>query len=373
MALDKDSTVELIGQLSCACSPSGFEDETCYLVHVFVEHELDGAVSRETNLRNVLITPAGVSDPADAPERCRVMLDAHGDEVGLMVKSIRPNGTMTFVQLGHYTENALPGEHFWVRNTEGDWLDAVVVAKSPHFQSQAEREGRAAPELLLDCGATSEADARDNFHMGVGEPAVPATEFAFDPERGVMFGKAFDDRAGVAAVLLTLRELERRAQETGERPQVDYVGCISSQEEVGARGTGPCARWARPACAIMFEGAPADDTFAPEPDVQTALKGGPMLRYMDVSMITNPRFQRLALSVAERHGIKHQVAVRQGGGTNGGPVHLMDEGIPCIVIAIPCRYVHAGTCIMALEDLEGAVDLAVAIVEELTPEAIAEF
>ena len=373
MVTDRDTVIELIGQLSCACAPSGFEDETCERVHEFVERELEGASSRETNLRNVLVTPAGMADPAEDPGRCRVMLDAHGDEVGLMVKSIRPNGTMTFIELGRYTGGALAGEHFWVRNTEGDWLDAVVVAKSPHFQSEAERTGKIAPELLLDCGATSAEDAIENFHMGIGEPAVPATEFAFDPERGVMFGKAFDDRAGVAALLLTLRELELRAQEGGSTPEVDYVGCVSSQEEVGGRGVKACARWASPNCCIMFEGAPADDTFAAPGDVQTALKGGPMLRFADVSMITSPRFQRFALSVAERHGIKCQTAVRQGGGTNGGLVHVMDEGIPCIVIAVPCRYVHAGTCIMAVEDLEGAVDLAVAIVEELTPEIVEGF
>ena len=204
MVTDRDTVIELIGQLSCACAPSGFEDETCELVHEFVERELEGTSSRETNLRNVLITPAGMADPAEEPGRCRVMLDAHGDEVGLMVKSIRPNGTMTFIELGRYT-------------------------------------GKGAPELLLDCGATSAEDAVENFHMGIGEPAVPATEFAFDPERGVMFGKAFDDRAGVAALLLTLRELELRAQEGDSTPEVDYVGCVSSQEEVGGRGVKACA------------------------------------------------------------------------------------------------------------------------------------
>ena len=175
MPINRDFAADLLGQLSCACAPSGFEDETCEIVHEFVEHELPGASSRETNLRNVLITPAGTPDPAEAPGRCRVLLDAHGDEVGLMVKSIRPNGTMTFVTMGHYTDGALPGEHFWVRNTEGEWLDAVVVAKSPHFQTAAEKSGAVKPELLLDCGAVSAEDARENFRMAPGEPAVPAT------------------------------------------------------------------------------------------------------------------------------------------------------------------------------------------------------
>lgn len=372
MAVERDMAVELIGQLTCACAPSGFEDEAAAIVHEFVEQELADATSCETNLRNVLITPTGMADPAEEPDRCRVLLDAHGDEVGLMVKSVRPNGTLTFVKLGGYTDAALAGEHFWVRNLDGDWLDAVVVAKPPHFLSDAEKARGGMGELVLDCGAVSAEDAIENFRIGIGEPAVPATEFTYDPARGVMFGKAFDDRAGVAAMLLTLRELEQRAAE-GKGPGVDCVACVSSQEEVGGRGIAACVEWARPACAIMFEGAPADDTFSAASDVQTALKRGPMLRFRDNSMIANPRFTRFALAVAERHGIECQATVRDGGGTNAGYVHTMGEGIPCIVISIPCRHVHAGCGIMAIDDLEAAVELATAIISELTPDIVAGF
>lgn len=366
--INRDEAVNLVGNLSCASAPSGFEDEVCAIVHEFAHHELsEGTTFTETNLRNCLLKPAGMGDPAVEPEACRVLLDAHADEVGAMIKSIRPNGMMTFIQLGHYTTQALAGEHFLVRNTLGDWLDAVVVAKPPHFQTAAEKANSQVSEFLLDCGATSAEDARENFHMAVGEPAVPATDFSYDTERGVMFGKAFDDRAGIAAMLLALKTLEETNTE------LDYVATVSSQEEVGERGIGACVNWAQPNCAIMFEGAPADDQFAQPADVQCALKRGPMIRFADCTMITNPRFMRFALDVAAKYDIPVQTAVRDGGGTNAAATHVMHEGIPALVISVPCRQIHAGCSIAAIEDVENAARLGAAIVRELSCDIVDNF
>ena len=105
----------------------------------------------------------------------------------------------------------------------------------------------------------------------------------------------------------------------------------------------------------MFEGAPADYTFTQASDVQCALKQGPMFRAYDCCMITNPRYQRFVLDVAAKSGLPAQVAVRTGGGTDGGVAHLMDNGIP------------------ASEDVETSAALCVEVMRSLTPEVIASF
>ena len=105
--------------------------------------------------------------------------------------------------------------------------------------------------------------------------------------------------------------------------------------------------------------------------VQAAMYKGPMLRDFDVSMITSPRFEKYALKLAEEKQIPVQKSVRRGGGTDGGKIHL--EGIPTIVIGIPVRYIHSGSCWCTLDDYEHAVQLAVELCRNLNADVIASF
>lgn len=359
MNFNDSEVVELVERLSNARGCSGFEDEVLDVAREFCAP----FATLETNsLRCGFITPNNFSGTKPV-----VMLDAHGDEVGLMVKSIRDNGCLTFIQLGRFTKGVLGGEQVLVRTTDGSWIRGVVGIKPPHFMSAAEKASNAEPEMTIDVGATSREDAIENFHVGVGEPVVPATRFSWDEKNRVMFGKAFDCRVGVAAMLLALRELA-----TMDLP-FDVVAAISAQEEVGERGVAASVRRFGPKLCYMFEGCPADDTFGVEADMQARIKQGPMFRYADCCMITNPLYQRFVLGVAKEKGIPAQGAVREGGGTDGGVAHLMENGIPCVVSGVPSRYIHAGCAIASLDDVEAAAHLAVEAVSALTPEEAARF
>ena len=107
--------------------------------------------------------------------------------------------------------------------------------------------------------------------------------------------------------------------------------------------------------------------------VQTALKKGPMLRFIDARMITHPRFQRFALDLGERLGIPVQSGVRAGGSTNGAPIHLSGLGVPCIVVGVPVRYIHTQVGLASAADLENAARLAAAVIEHLNADVIAGF
>ena len=356
MEFDSDEVTGLLERFSNAKAPSGFEDETISVVREFCQ---GWAEVRTNSLMDGLIYPTSFTGTKPL-----LMFDAHGDEVGGMVRSIRSNGTMSFVELGRFSPHVLAGQEVLVRNTEGEWVHGVIGVKPPHFMSEEER-ARGAEDLILDVGATSKEEACEIFHMGMGEPFVPATKFSWDRERGVAFGKAFDCRAGVTALLLALREL------AGKELPFDIVASISSMEEVGERGVAAAARAFHPLLAFMFEGCPADDTFLDPDDVQAALHKGPLFRYYDRCMITNPRYQRFVLKCAHDAGLKVQTSVREGGGTDGGPVHMLD--IPSVVAGVPCRYVHAGCAICAVDDVEETARVAVAVAEALTPEVAARF
>ncbi len=357
MDFNDGEVADLLGRLSDAKSPSGFEDEVVDVVRDFCS----GWAKVESNtVHDALITPNNYTGNKPV-----LMLDAHGDEVGGMVKSIRSNGTMTFVELGRFSPNVLAGQDVLVRNTLGEWVHGVIGVKPPHFMSAAERASGEL-QLILDVGATSKEEAVNVFHMGMGEPFVPATKYEYDEATGVALGKAFDCRAGVAAELLALRELSGY-----DDLPFDVVASVSAMEEVGERGVLAAAMRFNPMVAFMFEGCPADDTFTIPDDVQTAFRRGPMFRYFDCCMITNPRYQRFVLKCASEAGLVCQTSVREGGGTDGGPIYMLD--VPCVVAGVPSRYVHSGTALCTLYDVKMTAEVAVAVAERMTPEDVRAF
>ena len=97
------------------------------------------------------------------------------------------------------------------------------------------------------------------------------------------------------------------------------------------------------------------------------------LRHIDARMITNPRYQRYALALAEELGIPVQEAVRGAGATNGAPIHLSNGGVPAIVIGVPVRYAHTHYGISSVFDVEAAVALATELLQRLDEKVIRSF
>ena len=298
------------------------------------------------------------------------MLDAHSDEVGFMVHSIKPNGTLRFVELGGWNTNSLPSSKVLVRNRDGAYIPGVIAAKPPHFMSAAERNGGnniSIQNLVIDIGAVSDQDAIENFGIRIGEPIISDVKFEYDEAHDIMIGKGFDCRIGCAALLETMRRL------ANEQLNVDLVGVLSSQEEVGERGVHVAVNKVKPQIALCFEGCPADDTFTEPYAIQTALKKGPMIRFLDRSVICSPRYQRYTLDLAEKNHLAIQSSVREGGGNNGAIINTSMDGIPVIVVGVPVRYIHTHYGISSYYDFEATVQLAMAVVKSMTKEIIESF
>ena len=355
-------SLEMIADLSNAFGPSGFEDALFDVAETYCR---DIAQVTDDCMRNIYIRPHDVRG-----NRPVFMLDAHCDEVGFMVHSIRPNGTIRFVTLGGWNTGCLASSKVLVRSAEGRYIPGVIASKPVHFMSAAERNGtgpQSVSDFSIDIGAVSAREAAEVFQIRIGEPVVPDVSFQYDAERDVMIGKAFDCRIGCAALMETLHRLQGRPLD------VDVMGVLTSQEEVGERGVKVAVSRVRPQIAICFEGCPADDTFTESYAVQTALKKGPMIRFMDRSIICNPRYQRYVLDLAREKGLAVQSSVREGGGNNGAMIHNSLDGIPVIVIGIPVRYIHSHYGIASYYDCEASVNLAVAVIESMNQEIIGSF
>ena len=351
--------VNLIKALSDAPGPSGFEDAVLKVVRAALE---DICTFEEDKVRNLYIYRKNHTGKKPV-----LMLDAHGDEVGFMIHSIKPNGTLRFVKLGGMDHKGLASSTLLVRNLDGDYVHGIIGLKPPHFSKVSPNESLDLQNFSIDVGARSAREAAEDFRIGIGEPAIPATVCTFDEKHGLFFGKAFDCRIGVAAMVETLRRLD------GLDLPFDVVGVVSAQEEVGDRGISVAVNKVKPHIAICFEGCPADDTFTESYAIQTALKGGPMFRYLDVSVICSPRFQRWVLQVAQAHGIKAQASVREGGGNNGAIINLAGSGVPVVVAGVPVRYIHSMSGITAYEDFENTAKLVSILAQELTPEIFDSF
>ena len=350
--------LKLIERLSNARGASGFEDEVLSIAR---EYLADFCRFEEDSMRNLYIYP-----DYNKGNRPLVMLDAHSDEVGFMVQAIKPDGTLRFVPIGGWNEKALPSSKVQVR-TDAGYISGVISAIPPHFLSADQRNAPVSYEsLAIDIGATDDREAAE-FGVRIGSPVVPLSPFEYDNKHGVLHGKAFDDRLGVAVVLEVLKKLKNA------HLGVDVVGVISSQEEVGDRGIVAVMGNIKPDAAICFEGCPADDTFTPSYMVQDKLKGGVMVRYMDRTVICTPRFVSFTEDVASRHGVKLQMAVRSGGGNNGAHIVSANGATPVIVAGVPVRYIHTFNCIAAMEDVISNVDLGVVLLKELSEEVIKSF
>ena len=351
--------VKLIKALSDAPGPSGFEDAVLDIVREALE---DICTFEEDKVRNLYIYRKNHTG-----EKPVLMLDAHGDEVGFMIHSIKPNGTLRFVGLGRMDPRGLAASELLVRNADGDYVRGIIGLRPPHFSGGNTSDSPELKSFSIDIGARSAEEAVDVFHIGIGEPAVPARVCSFDERYGLFYGKAFDCRIGVAALIETLRRLD------GLDLPFDVVGVVSSQEEIGDRGIRVAVEKVKPDIAICFEGCPADDTFTEPYAVQTALKRGPMFRYMDTSVICSPRFQRWVLKVAREQGIPAQASVREGGGNNGAVINLANGGVPVVVAGVPVRYIHSMAGITAYEDFENTARLVSILAKALTPEILDTF
>jgi putative aminopeptidase FrvX len=194
-------------------------------------------------------------------------------------------------------------------------------------------------------------------------PVIPDVE-AQELLNGLLMGKAFDDRIGSCAVIDIMNEFKD--------VELDYnlVGSISVQEEVGTRGIKIVANKEKPDLAIVFEGTPADDAFTNKDEAQGALGKGPQIRYRDNSMVAHEGFMRYVKNIAIANDIPLQEAVRTGGGTNAGVLHLSNEGIPTIVIGVPVRHAHTHYGIINLNDYENAVKLGIKLLKTFDEEII---
>ncbi len=298
-------------------------------------------------------------DHASGPP-LRVMVTAHMDEVGFMISEIKKDGRLRFKPVGGFDPRVLQGKAVVVGQER---VPGVIGLKPIHLldRDQYNQVGRI-DSMYIDIGAT---DDKANGKVSPGDFATFATKFGHlggqsrhRNDRGLVKGKAFDNRAGCAVLLELLK---------GEYA-VDLIAVFTVQEEIGLRGARVAAYAANPDLAFILEGTAADDLPHPDDDKDDSfprLGNGPAITVMDRSFIADRRLVDLLINTAEAEELPYQFKRPGISGTDAGAVHLTREGVPSVAVSIPVRYIHSPVAVLDLADFWNTVKLMQATLERL--------
>jgi endoglucanase len=348
-ASGQDRTANLLERLSNVPGPLGFEEPVRKLL---VEEMKPLASSLAFDGMGSIIATQGTAGP-------RVMIDAHMDELGGMIRRITPNGFLSMQMLGGWLDQALVDQRWIIIGSKGA-VHAVTGIRDVHVVPPEERTRvYSRDSLFLDVGARSAEEVRA---LGVepGDPVVPDSPFVILNGTDQYLGKAWDDRVGCAVVVETMRRLANAPH----KAQLFFV--ITTQEEVGLRGAHTAADFVKPEIAIALEGGVAGDAPGAHPEeTQARLGGGPGIFLYDSSALPNRKFAQYVKDTARANQIPLQLDLVQGYGDDSAEIQKSTAGVPTVNLVVPARYTHAHNGIINRKDFDRMVDLLVALLNGL--------
>ena len=355
----KDRVARLLEEISNAPGPSGFEGP----VREIVTRELRAAgleVSTD-GLGSVIGVLHGSSDTP------RIMLAAHMDEVGAIVRYVTPEGMVKFQLLGGWLDQALVDQRWTILTNRGP-VTAISGLRSVHITPSEDRSRvTLRDDVFLDVGARSKEEA-ESLGIRAGDAIVPASSFTELPN-GRYIGKAMDDRVGCVMLLETLRRLKEQATKTPNT--IYFVGTV--QEEVGLRGAHTVVEAVKPDLGISLEAGIAADHPGGRPDwAQERLGAGPVIYLADTAMLVNLKLRDFFQRMAAENNIALQTEVTSGGAEDSAELQRYGADKPSINFAVATRYLHSHNSEIERADLDRAVDLLVKILPRLDAKTVTE-
>jgi len=334
-------------------APSGFEEPVVRYVRERLEKVTDETT---VDIRGNLFARKEGSDK-DAP---LVMVMAHADEVGFMVRHITAGGFLRFVKIGGPTDMVLAGRRVRVLGENGP-LDGVIGVKPGHVLSGGEaRKVPPIEEMYIDIGAES-AEEASRWGVETGTPVVFSGELAPTRHPSRVFGKAVDDRAGVLAMVRAAEALH------GGPVAPTVVWCLSVEEEIGLRGAAVAALDVRPDVVIALDTCPAGGTPDLQPDeLPWRIGGGPLIKIRETRGLSTHRpLREMLRGVAEKNGIPYQLIVDTAGMTDASAAQQAGGRIASASLGIPRRYSHSAVEMLDLDDLRNLIALLAAAIPEM--------
>lgn len=339
----------LLKRLTEASGASGDEKEVRDIIIREISPFVDSV--RIDGIGNVIAYKKG-----KPPAAGRIMVTAHMDEVGLMIKDVDPTGLLRFLTVGGIDKRVLVSKTVVVGK---DKIRGVIGSKPIHLQKRNEwTKVLDINELYIDIGASSKEEAEKL--VSIGDYAVFDTKYEEFGE-GRIKAKALDNRVGCAVLV----ELLKSSIET------EIFGVFTVMEEVGLVGAGPAAYTVEPDVAIILEGTicyemPDLDTH----HIPTVMGNGPAISLVDRSTLYDSVFRKRIFKIADMNGIKCQYRKSAMGGNDSGMIHTTKTGCITTAISVPTRYIHSPLSVISKDDYESTLALVKAVVSDLEKEAL---
>ncbi|MFH1787911.1 MAG: M42 family metallopeptidase [Candidatus Altiarchaeota archaeon] len=341
--------MKLLKELCTAGGISGFEDD----VRSIMQRELEKTCEtvKEDKFGNIIGKKGN--------GKTKIMLAAHMDEVGLMVKHISKEGFISFVKVGGIDDRVLLHQRVVVKSEKGEF-PGIIGLKPPHLQKDEERKKIVNhDDMFIDIGAKDKKAAEKK--VSVGDPIMFEASFGA-LSKNLYYGKAVDDRIGCYAVLKVMEAIPKNVDAT-----VYAVGTV--QEEVGLKGARVAAYSINPDYAIALDTTISGDTPGiKETESSLKLGAGPAITLSEAGgrgLVSHPKVRDVMIKTAKKAKIPYQIDVIEGGMTDAAIIYLTREGIPSGVISAPTRYIHGPTSVFDLRDVKNTIKLAGSVVRSL--------
>lgn len=342
----------LLQRLVASPSPSGFEQRAQQVVREETQAFADEV---RTDVHGNVIASL---NPNGYP---RVMLTAHIDELGFLIRYIDEQGYLYFTPIGGYDAATLPGARVIV-HTPGGSVFGLIGCRAAHLLSSEER-GKAPPmeDMWIDIGAASAEEARQLVPLGsAATRAVQLERLRGD----LVVSRALDNKSGICSIIEALRRLHERREQL--EAAVFLVSAV--QEENGSRGSQTSAYTIDPQVALTV-----DVTFASD-HPQTSkiqlgdvkLGGGPGIT---IGGYVNPRIYEGLMATAEQAHIPYQYDIQSSRtGTDNDHIQVTRGGVATGLLNIPCRYMHSSSEVVSLKDIDATAELMAQFVLSLNKE-----
>ncbi|MDD6479181.1 MAG: M42 family peptidase [Oscillospiraceae bacterium] len=321
---------ELLKKLCLLDGVSGNEEN----VSSAIISEIDGHCDWHLdNLGNIIAFKKGKK-----PSKRRLVIDAHTDEVGLIITDITSDGFLNFTTVGGINTEVLLSRRVRINGN----IIGVISSKPIHLlKGDAKTNLPDAKDLYIDIGLSGKTEAE--AVVSVGDRAVILSDFTIAESK--ILAKALDDRIG-CAVLVSLLKADA---------EYDFYATFTVQEEVGLRGVKTAAFAVEPESALVLEATTASDIMGVPPENRVCVLGeGAAVSFMDKATLYDKPYYDAALG----SGLAVQPKRAVAGGNNSGAIHLTKEGVRTLAISVPCRYIHSASCVADINDINSAKALA---------------
>jgi len=336
-----ESRVAFLRRMIATPSPSGFEQPVQQVIREEIQHYTNEV---RTDVHGNVIAAL---NPTSHP---RVMLTAHCDELGFLVRYIDEQGFLYFAPIGGYDPSTLPGERVHIHTAAGPIL-GIIGRKGVHLMDREER-GRAPKlsEMWIDIGVSSKEEALKL--VAPGSVATRAAQLELLREHLVV-SRALDNKSGIFTIVEAMCRLHEQREKL--KASVYFVSAV--QEEIGGRGAATSSYSVDPLIAVAVDTIwTSDHPGTSKQEIgEIKLNGGPALT---IGGFVNPRVYQLLVAAANEAGIAYQLDPEAGAtSTDNDPIRLTRAGVATALVNIPSRYMHTASEIVSLKDLDEIAEL----------------